>query len=380
MSAERPVAVPAARPVFSVDDRRRIGQLVDRSLASGSLTLGPLTAELEEAVASRAGARFAVAVASGTAALEVVLRALDVAGREVVVPANTFFATAAAVIHAGGRPRLADIEPGTAAMSVETVSAALTDDSAAVVLVHIGGVVTPEIRAIRSLCLDRGVALVEDAAHAHGAGFAGTHAGTFGVAGTLSFYPTKVVTAGEGGMILTDDPRLRDEAILYRDQGKAGFLGGEHVRMGAAWRMSELHAAVGLTQWARLDEFVANRRRIAALYDAALAGIPGIAPLPAPAGCEPNVYKYVAMLDAEVDRASFKQVLRERFGVWLSGEVYARPLHHEPVFARLPGGPFPVAERFCARHVCLPVHSDMTDDEAATVVDAIAAVLSRTPR
>src|SRR5439155_22304288 len=171
------------------------------------------------------------------------------------------------------------------------------DNTAAVVLVHIGGLVTPEVDAIAAVCRRRGAGLVEDAAHAHGAGFDGRPAGSFGTAAAFSFYPTKVMTSGEGGMIVTDDDRLDEEARVYRDQGKPGFLGGDHVRLGYAWRMSELHAAVGLVQLARLDEFVAVRRRIARLYDEALAAIPGITPVLAPEGSQPNYYKYLAVLD-----------------------------------------------------------------------------------
>lgn len=380
MTSEGRRPVPAARPVFNVEDRRRIGELIDGALATGYLTLGPLTARFEAAVAERAGTRFAIAVSSGTAALEIVLRSLDVAGREVVVPTNTFFATAAAVVHAGGRPRLADVDPTTLALSAETLAGALTNDTAVVVMVHIGGLVTTEVEAVRALCEARGVTLVEDAAHAHGASVGGRHAGSFGAAGTFSFYPTKVISAGEGGMIVTDDERLRDEAVVYRDQGKAGFLGGEHVRLGYAWRMSELHAAVGLTQWARLDEFLATRRQVAARYDDALARIPAITPLPVPPNSEPNFYKYVALLDPGIDRAALKQELREEHGVSLSGEVYARPLHREPIFAEMAGGSFPFAEDICARQVCLPVHSDMSDEEAVRVADALAAALNRVTR
>ncbi|MCU1427508.1 MAG: aminotransferase DegT [Actinomycetia bacterium] len=369
--------VPAARPVFPAEDRERIAAMIVESLATGSLTLGPLTRRFEASVAARVGAPFAVAVSSGTAALEIVLRHVGVDGREVVVPANTFFATAAAVLHAGGTPRFADIDPQTLALSPESVEPALTKNTAAVVLVHIGGVVTPDVQRLRDLCDSRGIALLEDAAHAHGAGFDGKHAGTFGRAGTFSFYPTKVVASGEGGMIVTDDERLRDDAVVYRDQGKAGFLGGEHTRLGYAWRMSELHAAVGLTQWERLDEFVANRRRAAAIYDEMLAGTPGVTPLEVPRGCEPNYYKYVAMLDGVIDRDALKRELREGSGVSLSGEVYARPLHHEPVFAYLAQGPFPVAEDVCRRQICLPVHSDMTAAEARHVAESLAATVGR---
>jgi dTDP-4-amino-4,6-dideoxygalactose transaminase len=369
--------VPAARPVFPDDDRERIAAMVTESLASGSLTLGPLTRRFEASVAARVGVPYAVAVSSGTAALEIVLRYVDVGGREVVVPANTFYATAGAVVHAGGTPRFADVDPQTLALTPATVEAVLSGRTAAVVLVHIGGVVSPAVQELRALCDQRGVVLIEDAAHAHGAGFEGRHAGSFGLAGTFSFYPTKVVTSGEGGMIVTADEGLRDDAIVYRDQGKAGFLGGEHVRLGYAWRMSELHAAVGVTQWDRLDEFLSHRRMAAVVYDAALADVSGVTPLRVPRGAEPNYYKYIALLDDGVDRDVLKRELRERHGVSLSGEVYARPLHHEPVFAHLADGPLPVAEDVCARQICLPVHSDMTPEEAQYVATSLTAELAR---
>lgn len=369
--------VPAARLVFSDEDRATILTMIDGSLQSGSLTLGPFTRELEDAFRARHDAGHAVAVSSGTSALEIVLRSLGVDGAEVVVPTNTFFASAAAVLHAGGTPRLADVSADTFALSVETIEAAITDATAGVMLVHIGGAITPEIDGIVELCRRRGLFLVEDAAHAHGATFAGRSAGTFGVAGAFSFYPTKVVTSGEGGMILTAREDLRDDAVIYRDQGKAGFLGGDHVRLGYAWRMSELHAAVGIVQLRRLTEFVANRRAIAAQYDEQLAGIDGITALTPHPDSASNYYKYPALLSPGIDRQELKDLLRKEREVSLSGEVYAAPLHSQPVFEDLHRGSLPVAEDVCARHVCLPIHSDMSADEAAYVVDSVQAVLSQ---
>ena len=377
MSELKPI--PAARLVFGADDRAEVHALIEASLTTGSLTLGPHTTAFETAFARRHEVPYAIAVSSGTAAIEIILRHLDVTDAEVIVPANTFFATAAAVMHAGGRVRLADVDADTLALSAATVEAALTDATAGVVMVHIGGLVSPETVAIRDLCARRGLFFVEDAAHAHGASFDGAPAGTFGSAGAFSFYPTKVMTSGEGGMIVTSDERLRDDAVIYRDQGKAGFLGGEHVRLGAAWRMSELHAAVGLVQLRRLDQFIATRRAAAAVYDEAFVGsgaTAGLTALPVPAGSLSNYYKYVALLEDAVDRDGFKRALREGHGVSLSGEVYSAPLHHHPVFAKLEHAPLPVAERICARQVCLPVHSDMTNDEAHRVVDAVRSVLN----
>ena len=366
--------VPAARIVFAPEDRAKALALIDEALSSGSLTLGPNTERFEAAFGARHAAPFAIAVSSGTSALEIILRTLDVEGREVVVPANTFFATAAAVVHAGGIPRLVDVEPDTLALSASTVRPALSERTAAVILVHIGGFVTAEAEAVARLCRDSGVPLVEDAAHAHGAAWRGAPAGSFGTAAAFSFYPTKVMTTAEGGMIVTRDERIRDEALVYRDQGKAGFLGGEHVRMGYAWRMSELHAAVGIVQLGRLDEFIAVRRRVADVYGEGLEKIRGVRPLVPGPECEPNYYKYVTYLDDEIDRQRVKEALRRR-GVSPSGEVYATPLHLEPVFAHLRSDNLTTAEDVCRRHLCLPIHSDMTDEEAGRVVEALDAAV-----
>jgi len=174
-------------------------------------------------------------------------------------------------------------------------------------------------------------------------------------------------------MIVTADERIRDEAVIYRDQGKAGFLGGDHVRMGYAWRMSELHAAVGLVHLEHLDEAIATRQAVAARYDKALLGC---TPVAIPEECETNYYKYVAMLEPGVDRAAVKAEIKERTGVSMSGEVYALPLHRQPIFAHLGAGPFPIADEVCSRHVCLPIHSDMTEDEADYVIESVTTVLA----
>jgi len=368
--------------VFPPESRVRILSLIDGALASGDLTLGPLTERFEAAFAARHGDLLPVATNSGTSALEIALRIIGVAGREVIVPANTFFATAAAVVHAGGRPRFADIDPATLSLSTATVAAALTPQVVAAIHVHIGGVISPEVAGIQRLCDAQGVTLVEDAAHAHGSTLDGRPAGSWSRAAAFSFYPTKVVAGAEGGMILTADEALRDEARIYRDQGKASFLAGGHVRLGSAWRMSELQAAVAMVHMEWLDEFIAVRRAVAARYDEAFAGHPYLSVLSEPAGCRSNYYKYVALLAPGIDRRALKTELRDRYGVSLSGEVYATPLYREPVFAELAGAgaPRPGAEDACARHVCLPIHSDMSATEVERVVDAMQATLDRMGR
>ncbi len=376
------MAVQAARVVFPTEDREEIAAAVADILASGNLTLGPYTRQFEGAFAAAhcigepPGPRplHAVAVSSGTAALEVILRSIGVAGRDVVVPANTFFATAEAALRAGGRPVFADIDPMTFALSPQTLLAALTPRTGAVLVVHIGGLITPHVDELRAICAGRGIALVEDAAHAHGASYDGRPAGSFGAAAGFSFFPTKVVTSGEGGMILTGSDAIEEAARIYRDQGKGSVGANHHVLHGYAWRMSELAAATGLVHLRRMVGFISHRRDVAARYDAALAGLDGLDPLPEPDGCRSNFYKYIAVLPPGSDRASFRKQLAEQHQVRLAGEVYDLPLHRQPVFSEFAGPALPVAEDLCARHICLPVHSDMTDDEVDQVLTAVAAV------
>jgi len=376
------LGVKAARVVFPEPDRAEIAAAIVDLLSTGMLTLGPYTRQFEAAFAAAHAAEQAsadeipqaVAAASGTAALEIALRAVGVSGRDVVVPANTFYATAAAVLAAGGRPVFADIDAATFALSPSTVAAVLTPATAAVVLVHIGGLITPQADKLVRLCEERGIALIEDAAHAHGSTYDGRYAGSFGIAAAFSFYPTKVVTCGEGGMILTASGQLAAEARIYRDQGKASFGANHHVRHGYAWRMSEQNAVTGLVHLRRMIEFIDRRREVAARYDDALAGLDGLSALGEPDGCRGNIYKYIAVLPEGTDRVRFKQKLADAHDVRLAGEVYDLPLHRQPVLAEFAGPPLPVAEQMCARHVCLPVHSDMHDDEIEQVLTAVTAV------
>ncbi|HXG41799.1 MAG TPA: DegT/DnrJ/EryC1/StrS family aminotransferase [Dehalococcoidia bacterium] len=363
--------VPAAAVYFPERDRRWILERIDEVLEGGRLTLGPYTRALEEEFARLCGVRYAVATASGTAALEMALRAVGVEGQEVVVPANTFFATAAAVLHAGGVPRFVDCEAASFALDPDALEGAIGPRTAAVIVVHIGGIVSPHIGRIAEICRRAGVPLLEDAAHAHGSSYLGQPAGSFGLAAAFSFYPTKVVTSGEGGMLVTNDEGVYREALIYRDQGKERFDSNRHVRLGYNWRMSEVHAVIGLAQVRRLDEFVQHRRRIAALYDRELEGLaPWVVPLGEPEGVRGNYYKYICWLHG-LPRDLLKARLRAGYGVALSGEVYELPCHRQPCFAPWDPGVLPVAERICACHICLPISARMTEEDALYVVASL---------
>jgi dTDP-4-amino-4,6-dideoxygalactose transaminase len=368
--------VPPARVSFSPEDRAEILARIDEALATGQLTLGTTGRELEAAFAQRHGVQHAIAVSSGTSALEIILRAVGVDGREVLVPANTFFATAAAAVHAGARVKFVECDPATMSFDLDDVRAQLSAETAAVVAVHIGGLMSPALPALRALCDERGVALVEDAAHAHGSALDGKAAGSVGVAGAFSFYPTKVITAAEGGMIVTDDDTVAEEARTYRDQGKGSFLANFHTRLGNNWRMSEPHAAIALAQLHRLDEFIAARQALAKRYDAALDDI-GLTPLLVPANAHCNYYKYIAFLPDGIDRTELKKQLREGFDIGLSGEVYDTPLHEQPVFEQFADRALPRAEQLCARHICLPLYPALSEADADYVIESIATVMEQ---
>ncbi len=363
--------VPAAKIQFLTEDRLWIAERIQEVLASGQLTLGRYGAEFERKFASFCGLEYAVAVNSGTSSLEIILRSLGVGGKDVLVPTNTFFATAAAVVHAGATPILVDMDPESFAVRPEDVEKQLTPNTAAVIVVHLGGLISRRLPELADLCARKGVSLIEDAAHAHGSSLGGISAGAFGIAGSFSFYPTKVMTCAEGGMIVTNRRQLADEARIYRDQGKASFTQNAHVRMGYNWRMSEPHAIIGLKHLERLPDMIADRQKIAVVYNEALARLKNVNTLSVPAGGTCNYYKYIAVLHGQRDRKDLKNLLRERYGVSLAGEVYELPLHKQPVFAQYSSGPLPVAEELCARHICLPIFSGMTAADAQQVIHAL---------
>ena len=365
--------IPAARIYFPEDDRKELLKQIDGILESGQLTLGKYGKEFEQSFAEYVGTRYAAAVNSGTSALEIILRSLDIEGSSVIVPTNTFFATPASVIHAGGKVIFADITDNLC-LDPKSLRQYIRKDTKAAFVVHIGGIVPPQITEIQQICQERGLVLIEDAAHAHGSTLNGEKAGSFGIAAAFSFYPTKVMTSGEGGMITTDDENIYQRALVFRDQGKAGFLGNIHTEMGYNWRMSEIHAAIGLSQFARLEEFITDRRKVAQFYDNELTKVDSLDLVKIPPEAKSNYYKYVAMLEDGIDRAALKNELREKYGVSLSGEVYELPCHLQPVFKALygfKGGEFPVAEDLCQRQICLPVFAGMTEEQSSYVVQSL---------
>jgi perosamine synthetase len=331
------------------------------------LTMGTWGERFEEAFARAVGTTYAVATATGTAALEIALRAAGVAGREVVVPTITFGATPVAVLRAGGVPVLCDSAPGGIVPGPTEVEQALSRRTVAVVVVHIGGLVDPGTAAIATLCRDRGIVFVEDAAHATGSTAAGRGPGHHGLGAAYSFFNTKVLSCGEGGMLATDDPDVVAIARLLRDHAKDPR--GAMATTGYSWRLPEISAVLGVHQVSELPAIIAGRAAVAAAY-VDLARREGIDIVEPAQGTASNWYKAIVRTPT-MSGDALERGLAAR-GVTPAGRVYAVPCHRQAAFAEYGRRPFPNADWYADHHVCLPIHSSMVHADVERVVGALA--------
>lgn len=362
-------AISPFRYYFPHEEVVRIANDVTGILKAGSfLSSGQFVDKFQAAFANYVGSRYALAVSSGTAALEVILRCLGVQGKQVIIPTNTFAATAFAAIHAGASPIFADclddltVDPSDVAQLV-------TPATAAIITVHIGGRISPATLELVRIAKEFAIPLVEDAAHAHGSRLSGRHAGTFGIAGAFSFFSTKVMTTGEGGMIITNDEDIYRQASIIRDQAKVDGR-NLHQDIGYNWRMTEFQAILGLSQLRILDEVVRRRIEIARLYDELLSTEPRLRRVPVPTSLVNNYYKYILMLDGD-DPEDLRQRLRANHTISLAGKVYDIPCHLQPVFGGLTKRQLPRSEKLCPTHICLPVYQQLSDLDVEYIAEKL---------
>jgi dTDP-4-amino-4,6-dideoxygalactose transaminase len=394
-------SIPILRIPFDHADREQIHESIDEIFDSGYLTQGEFTEEFERKFASFTGVDHAVACSNGTAAIELALRGLSIEGQSVIVPTNTFIATAYAAMHAGNRVIFADSDPETFALDPDDVRARIEEDTAAMIPVHIGGVVTDAMDELRAICEAHNLAFIEDAAHAHGSELDETKAGAFGDAGAFSFYPTKVLTTGEGGIVTTDDDELTTQIRQLRNHGKNPEEANAITHVGNNWRMSEFNAAVGVQQMDGAEERIERRQEIAAFYDEHVPDVPGLEPLELPEGATSSYYKYIVKLDDGIDRTELKERLQAEHNVSLTGEVYETLAHEEPLWEKYTycgarrDGPervpacemwpecgcesrqtdgFEGASEMADSHTCLPTYPDLTQAEHEHVIESLRAV------
>lgn len=377
--ASLPLApIAGARPYFPEEDIPGILSEIGEVLRGGRLILGPKTRALEAAWSKRVGTKHAVALSSCTAALEITMRHVGARGREVIIPTNTFVATANAAVNAGAKVVFADLDPDDYCLDASDAIDRISPNTAAIVLVHIAGFLSKNIGLLRDTCKARQIALIEDCAHAHGATIDGREAGALTDAGCFSLYPTKVLTCGVGGVLTTNDDALAELARSLRHHGQGASL-EEIVHAGSDWMMDEMRAVVSLAQLNRLDQFLERRRAIAARYDTLLAEdrrftLPRLAP-----GSKPAYYKYPILLPEGVDREAVRRELHDVHQIE-AGALYSPPCHLMPVFRESLGtgpGTLPAAESVLARQICLPMHALVTIEDAERSVRALDETLRR---
>ena len=361
--------IPIARPQIGAEERDAVWEVMQ----SGLLAQGARVADLESRFAELVDVPHAVAVSSGTAALHLTLLGLGIGpGDEVITVPFTFIASASSILYTGARPVFVDVTASDFCIDVSQVAAAITPHTRAIMPVSLYGQ-PADLPALSALAAQHGLALVEDAAQCHGAAIDGRMSGSWG-AGCFSFYPTKNMTSGEGGMLTTADAELADRVRLLREHGMT--IRYHHDTLGYNFRMTDIHAAIGLAQLAKLAAFNARRRQIAARFDTELRGVQ----VPLRRDGVTHVYHQYTLRVAHRDE--FAARLAE-LGVG-TGVYYPIPVHQQKPFQALGYGDerHPVSERLAGEVLSIPVHPGLSDPDVATVIEAVndvAAALGPLP-
>lgn len=367
-----PPFVPVHRPLLGEEEQTYLLECVRSGWISSE---GPFVRKFEETWAARVGRRYGVAVCNGTAALELAVAALDIGpGDEVILPAFTILSCAAAVVRRGAKPVLVDVDPDVWTMRVDQIEARVTPRTRAVMAVHTYGLPV-DMDAVLAIAQRHGLAVIEDAAEAHGQMCRGRPCGSFGDVSIFSFYSNKDVATGEGGMVLTDRPELAERCRTLRNLGfgkeERRFV---HEELGWNFRLSNLQAAVGLAQIERLDATLTRKRAIGARYTRQLEGTKGLQLPRARTELAVNGYwVYGVVLGEEVPFAA-AEAMRRLAQIGIGTRPFFWPMHRQPVFQRMGffrEERYPVSERLGERGFYLPAGPGITDEE----VDRAAAAL-----
>ncbi len=368
MSLRQVPVISMARPLIGEEEIAE----VDAVLRSGTLASGPKVAQFEQDFADFIHVRHAVAVSSGTAALCLALSAYDIGtGDEVITSPFTFIATANAILSTGARPVFAEIRPDTFNIDPDEVLNRITPRTRAVIPVHLFGQ-SCDMVAMKAIAETYRLALIEDACQAHGAACLGKTAGSFGT-GCFSFYPTKNMTTGEGGMITTDDDEINARLRLLRNHGQTRRY--HHEVIGYNQRMTDIAAAIGICQLRHLPQFNAVRAANARQLSEGLAGIPGIqVPFVSPgSGHVFHQYTIRVTRGSGISRDDFRSRLGER---GITTEVYyPTPVHRQPLYRKLGyDDSLPVAEQAAQEVVSLPVHPALSREDIRYIIESIREV------
>jgi perosamine synthetase len=368
-------------PLSSPDITEAEIEAVTAVLRTNTLSLGPKLEEFEASLAAFHQIPHAIAVSSGTAALHLAIRALNIGeGDEVILASFTFIAVANAVRYEHATPVFVDIDPITLNMDPVCVAAAITPRTRAIIVVHTFGV-PAEMDELMQLARRHNLAVIEDACEAIGATYTGRPVGSFGDIATLAFYPNKQITTGEGGAVLARDAQLAGRVRALRNQGR--YPGGDwfqHAEIGYNYRLSEIACALGIVQLGRLPDIAAQRTEVARRYDELLAPVEGIRrPLLHITSRRISWFVYVIRLAERFTNAQRDHVLESMQHQGIGCARYFAPIHLQPAYAQLPGAMqahLPVTDATAQRTLALPFFNRLSIADTEGVVDALALALA----
>ena len=372
------MTIPVMRPWLGAEEAAAAAAAV----SSGWVAQGPRVAEFEASFAAAIGVRHAVALSSCTAGLHLALVAIGIGpGDEVVVPSLSFIATANAARYVGAEPVFADVDGATQNLTPATVEPHLTSQTRAVILVDQAGV-PADLDGMRALCEPRGIAVIEDAACAAGSVYRGRPAGAGAWLAAFSFHPRKLLTTGEGGMLVTQDGELAGRLRRLREHGMDVSAVRRHasrqpvieryLEVGFNYRMTDVQAAIGLVQLGKLAGLVAARRAMAQRYQELLAGIPGLTTARDPAHGMTNYQSFWVLLPADFP-AGRDDLLRMLADEGVSARRGIMAAHAEPAYAGHARAPLPVTERLCSSSLILPLFHELTESQQQHIVSVIRA-------
>ncbi len=374
--------IPLLRLRYSIKERKNILYGVKEILDSGYLTMSKKVSHFEDLFAKFVGVKYAVAVNSGTSALEIPLRALNVKDKSIIIPTNTFMATPLAALHAGAKVIFADVSRKDLSISAHEIENKIANNTVGVIPVHIGGIISSEWKLIEKICKRNNLFILEDAAHAHGASIKGKKAGSLGLAAAFSFYPTKILTTGEGGMITTNNKSLYKKFLILREHGKNNPSENIHTELGYNWRMGELEGLLGVNQMKIANKILKTRRDQAYLYNSLLQGLPNLRLQKIPKNIRSSYYKYIVFVNKDI-RKRVKDIMKNKFGIYLPGEVYRFPCHSQPVFKKYKNliikkgkQNFFNAKKISDEQLCLPLYPGLTEKEIRHVANSLKKVLN----
>lgn len=366
--------IPINKPIIGKEEIEAVKKVLESGiLTNASPAGGPMVKAFEEAFANYIGVRYAIAVNSGTAALYAALLALNIKpGDEIIVPAFTFVATANAVLQVGAKPVFVDIDPKTYTMDPDDLRKRITDKTKAIIPVHLYGL-PADMDPIMEIAEEYSIFIIEDAAQAHGSEYKGSKTGSLGHLGCFSFYPSKVITTGEGGMITTNNDELAKRLKMIRTHGQV--KGYDSVILGANLRMPEMEAAIGLVQLKKLEKFLALRRRNALTLTELLAELETLQLPTEPPDRKHNWYLYTISVNPTV-RDKILNYLRS---VGIGATVYyPTPIHKIPLYASLGYSSLklPHCEKATKSVMSLPVHPQVGEKEIEFIAKALKKSLT----